>query len=588
MHKLLARQLRQCFGAAENVPVELRPFVAAVERAYLQADDDRAQLEHSMDTVSLELADRFRRLREALTESQRAKEEQNQAFSVLSATLDSTTDGILVVDLRGRMVRMNRKFVELWRIPPQIESSRDSAEGLAYVLEQLTDPEHFLAKIKELYTQPLAESFDILHFKDGRIFERYSLPQRIGDETVGRVWSFRDVTARQRLEEQLRQSQKMEAIGALAGGVAHDFNNLLTVISGHAELLRESPTLSLDDSSDLEEIAAAADRAAVLTRQLLAFSRKQVLQSVALDLNAVIASVTPMLRRLIGEDIVISINCQVGLGVVVADPGQMEQVLVNLVVNARDAMPRGGRIEIATENVTLDTRFPFVDDGELRAGAYVLLSVSDTGTGIPADLRDRIFEPFFTTKRVGQGTGLGLSTVFGIVKQSGGQISVASEVGEGTVFTIHLPLAAEGSVPPASIARTSPHVGVSETILVTEDEEAVLTLVQRMLGKLGYTVLTARDGEEAIRLVAQHEGLIDLLLTDVIMPGMSGPKLADEIRLLHPGIRTLYMSGYTDNEIDRGGALGENAVLLEKPFTGERLALAVQAALAEHDASRDV
>jgi two-component system cell cycle sensor histidine kinase/response regulator CckA len=254
---------------------------------------------------------------------------------------------------------------------------------------------------------------------------------------------------------------------------------------------------------------------------------------------------------------------------------------MNLVVNARDAMPNGGRIEIAAENVTVDTRSPASANGDLPAGDYVLLSVSDTGEGIPPDVRDRIFEPFFTTKRVGQGTGLGLSTVFGIVKQSGGQISVASEVGKGTVFTIHLPRAADGSAEPSVAPAANQRVGGSETILVTEDEGAVRALTQRMLTALGYTVLTASNAEEATLLVAQHPGRIDLLLTDVVMPGLSGPKLADEIRTAHPEIRTLYMSGYTDDEIDRGGRLDERAVLLEKPFTGERLALAVRAALAE-------
>ncbi len=578
MHKLLLRQLRQHFGAPDNVPPELQPFVAAVEQAYRQSDDDRAQLEHSMDTVSDELVDRFRLLREALAESQSAKAEQDHALSLLSATLESTTDGILVVDGNRRMVRMNRKFIELWKLPPEIAGPGNDEAALACVLDQLIDPVQFQATLGQLYSQPTAESFDVLHCKDGRIFERYSLPQRIREETVGRVWSFRDITARKRLEDELRQSQKMEAIGALAGGVAHDFNNLLTVISGHAALLQDSSSLSPEDQSDLKEIAAAADRAAALTRQLLVFSRKQIIKPAPLDLNDVITSVTPMLRRLIGEHIAISINCRLGLGIVMADPGQIEQVLVNLVVNARDAMPSGGRIEIATENVAIDGSFPFTDDG-ISAGEYVILSVSDTGVGIPTAVRDRIFEPFFTTKQVGQGTGLGLSTVFGIVTQSGGTIAVASELGQGTVFTIHLPRSADVSAVPSNSERIRRQLGGSETVLVAEDEDAVRALVERILEQLGYVVLIATDGEGALRVSDQHIGTIDLLLTDVIMPGMSGPRLAEKIRARRPTIRTLYMSGYTDSEIRREGALVEDARVLEKPFSSQQLALAIRAAL---------
>jgi signal transduction histidine kinase len=579
VHKLLARQLRQCFGSTGDAPAELGRFVSAVEQAYLQSDEDRAQLERSMDTVSLELIDRYRRMCEALADSERAKEEQGHAFSVLSAALESTTDGILVVDRHGRMERMNRKFIELWRIPPHIEASRDDGEALAWVAAQLVDPAQFLAKVQELYGQPDAESFDVLHFKDGRIYERYSLPQRVGTETVGRVWSFRDISARQRLEEELRQAQKMEAIGVLAGGVAHDFNNLLTIISGHAELLRESVAMSPDDASSTAEIAAAASRAAMLTGQLLAFSRKQMLQPAVLDLNAVIGSLTPMLGRLIGENIVMSVNSRAGLGVVVADPGQIQQVLMNLVVNARDAMPNGGRVEIAAENVTTDARSALPGEGEVPAGDYVRLSVADTGEGIPPEARARIFEPFFTTKGPGRGTGLGLSTVFGIVRQSGGHISVASDAGAGTVFTIHLPRT-HGSAMPAIAANPAPQtLGGSETILLTEDEAGVRALTARLLRGLGYTVLTASDAQQAAQLLQSHEGPVDLLVTDVIMPGLSGPRLAAEIRRSHPAVRTLYMSGYTNDEIERCGGLGEGAVLLEKPFTRERLDLAVRAAL---------
>ena len=252
MHKLLARQLRQQFGVPENVPPHVQAFVDAVERAYQQSDEDRAMLEHSLDTVSGELVDRFRRLRDALETSQLAKNELNQAVSLLSATLESTTDGILVVDRTGKMVQMNRKFIELWRIPADIVTSRDDSKALHFVLEQLAEPDAFVQKVRELYNTPDAQSFDELSFKDGRVFERYSLPQRVDGAIMGRVWSFRDVTVRRQLEEQLRQSQKMEAVGALAGGVAHDFNNLLTVILGQAELLGDVLGAAHPERKDLD------------------------------------------------------------------------------------------------------------------------------------------------------------------------------------------------------------------------------------------------------------------------------------------------------------------------------------------------
>ena len=285
MHKLLVRQLRRFFESAENLPLELRPFVAAVEEAYRQSDNDRALLEHSMETVSEEMADRFRRAGEALLASQRTEEELSRALSVLGATLESTTDGILVVAETGRIVRMNQKFIDLWGIPEDIQASRDDNQALEFVIGQLQDPEQFLHRVRELYDSPEADSFDVLHFKDGRVVERYSLPQRVGGKTVGRVWSYRDVTERRQLEGLLRQSQKMESIGQLAGGVAHDFNNLLTVINGRVEFLIGAPNLVGEQEEDLQEIRKAAERAGGLTRQLLAFSRKQLLQPRVLDLN---------------------------------------------------------------------------------------------------------------------------------------------------------------------------------------------------------------------------------------------------------------------------------------------------------------
>jgi two-component system cell cycle sensor histidine kinase/response regulator CckA len=580
VHERIIRQLSEHFGSANSVPSELRPFVDSVERSYLEFEVERARLETLCQRMSEDLAERFGQPPEALTVSQLAREDLKQAVSLLAATLESTTDGILVVNRHGKMVRMNRKFVELWRMPDELAHTGGDTLAIQFVLDQLADPEQFTNKVNELYEKPDAESFDVLTFKDGRIFERYSLPQRLGGETVGRVWSFRDVTSRRQLEEQLRQSQKMEAIGALAGGVAHDFNNLLTVIRGHAELLLESLEATSPERADVDAIATAANRAAALTRHLLAFSRKQMLQPVPLDLTAVITALTPMLRRLIGEDIGITITCE-PVGVVIADPGQMEQVVLNLVVNARDAMPSGGRIEITTRNVDLAPRFQHVDRSESLGGPYVLLAVSDTGPGIAPDHRDRIFEPFFTTKGLGQGTGLGLSTVFGIVKQSGGQIALETEIGQGSTFRIYLPRVGDGARAESNAPIAAKRMDGAETILLAEDEDAVRALVCRVLEQQGYKVVAARDGAEALRLAAMHEGWIDLLLSDVIMPGMGGIELSDQIRRVRPGIRVLYMSGYTESEIDRRGVLGEDAALLEKPFTGHSLAAAVRAALAK-------
>ena len=574
MHKLLARQLRRFLGSADQVPESLQPLVAAVEEAYRQSDEDRAMLERSMETVSLELADRYQKLRDAIEQ----RDEVNQALSLVTATLESTADGILVVDLQGKILRYNSKFAELWRIPESVLASRDTDAALRFAVEQVEDPENFLQKVRDLYSQPDAESFDILRFKDGRVFERYSLPQRVRGVTVGRVWSFRDITARRQLEEQLRQSQKMEAVGQLAGGVAHDFNNLLTVISTCGELLAQDIPPAAPQRDDVEEIIKAARRAAGLTHQLLAFSRRQLLQPVVFDLNTVVNCVEPMLRRLIGEDIEISTKPARAPAVVSADPGQMEQVLMNLVINARDAMPRGGRLTIETAHVRVgDGRGP--GDGVTPPGDYVLLSVSDTGVGIPRENIGRVFEPFFTTKEVGKGTGLGLSTLYGIVKQSGGYVWVDSEVGVGTTFRIYLPrVEAEGAAA-TKPSHALPKSGGSETILVAEDEEAVGGLIRRLLEAEGYTVLASQNGAEALALASQYAGHIDLLLTDVVMPELGGRELADQLRAARSGIRVLFISGYTDSEIDRRGVLQPDAAFLQKPFTGSGLALAVRAAL---------
>ena len=392
---------------------------------------------------------------------------------------------------------------------------------------------------------------------------------------------FRRLDDLQNLEEkenQLRQSQKMEAIGQLAGGVAHDFNNLITIITGYCQLL--SKRFDPEDGAyqNIQEIYKSGERAATLVRQLLAFSRRQLLKPEVLDLNAVVADIDKMLRRLIGEDIELVCSAEAGLGKVEADPGQLEQVIVNLAVNARDAMPEGGKLTIETANVELDG--DYADQHvEMPPGAYVLLAVSDNGMGMDGETRVRIFEPFFTTKEEGLGTGLGLSTVYGIVKQSNGFIWVYSEPGKGTTFKVYLPrIEGDGAVPQTEIAPEEKLEG-TETILVVEDDDTVRELVQRIFHEYGHSVIEACNGEEGLQICAQQAGEIDLLLTDVVMPGMNGPELAEYVTSMKDGIKVLYMSGYADRAISHNGLVKEEIQFLQKPFTPDELLRKTRASL---------
>jgi two-component system, cell cycle sensor histidine kinase and response regulator CckA len=373
-----------------------------------------------------------------------------------------------------------------------------------------------------------------------------------------------------RTQDQLAQAQKMEAIGRLAGGIAHDFNNLLTVIKGRSQLVLQR--LGPDDPlrRQIALVEQTADRAASLTRQLLAFSRKQMLDPRVLDLNAVVDGIESMLRRLIGEDIELRTRPARDLGAVRADPGQLEQVILNLVVNARDAMPAGGTLTIETANLEV-TAEPVEAPLDIPAGLYVRLSVSDTGVGMSAGTRAHLFEPFFTTKELGKGTGLGLASVYGIVKQSGGAIAVRSEPGSGSTFAIFLPQVGE-PVEPARPGRAEDEVpGGTETILLVEDEDAVRELAREVLQAGGYTVLEARHGHQALEIAETHRGSIALLLTDVVMPGMDGPGLARRLTAIRPGVRLLYVSGYADRVAESGDGLPA-AALLHKPFFPATLA----------------
>ena len=386
-------------------------------------------------------------------------------------------------------------------------------------------------------------------------------------------------TAEQRsLEEQLRQSQKMEGIGRLAGGIAHDFNNLLTAILGYAELMEAQLPDDEDLRSSLHEIRIAGERAAALTRQLLAFSRRQVLQPRILDLNLVVSEMEKLLRRLIGEDVVLTTRLDPGLASVRADPGQLEQVLMNLAVNARDAMPGGGTLTIETRNAQLDAVFAAAHPCA-RVGRYVVLVVADTGTGMSAEVLSHAFEPFFTTKEQGKGTGLGLATAYGIVAQSDGFITIESAPGLGTTFRIHFPRVAGRASVSSSGNRQRVSPRGAETILLVEDEPGVRRLSRTILESLGYHVLEAASGEKALEVARAHVGEIHLVATDVIMPGMSGRVLWDRLRPLRPRTRVLFVSGYTDDAIAPHGVLESGTAFLQKPFTPHGLAEKVREAL---------
>jgi two-component system cell cycle sensor histidine kinase/response regulator CckA len=388
-----------------------------------------------------------------------------------------------------------------------------------------------------------------------------------------------DVTERHKLEEQLRQAQKMEAIGQLAGGVAHDFNNLLSVILSYCSTLTDELRPGEPMRDDIEEIRRAGEKAAALTRQLLAFSRQQIVEPKVLNLSKVVDDVEKMLRRVIGAHIDLATVAGPSLGSVKADRGQLEQVLMNLVVNARDAMPQGGKLLIETSNVELDENYARQHVG-VNPGAYVTLAVSDTGSGMDEATQSRIFEPFFTTKPKGKGTGLGLSTVFGIVKQNGGHIWPYSEVGVGTVFKIYLPRVDQAATNTQEQVR-SPHVSLrgSETILLVEDEDQVRVLVRGLLKKSGYNVLEARNAGEALLTCEGHAGRIDLLLTDVVMPQMSGTQLAKRLAATRPGMRIVCMSGYTDDAVLNSGLVDSGMAFLQKPITPEALGRKLREAL---------
>ena len=548
------------------VPVLLLSLYSQVVREQVMVG--LSALMVSLICYSLRLALLHRQQRQTL-DALRASEERYRSL------FESNVAGVFRSTFDGRMLDCNRRLSELfgytreellsqpsWMLYPGGKEDRDTL-----VADRLRTgvPGIF----EKCYRR-----------KDGSLVWTITSAS-VGKEADGTPYfegTILDVTDRRHLEEQLRQAQRMEAVGRLAGGIAHDFNNILTVISGYSSMLLERSSPSDPVHEDAKEIRSASDRAASLTRQLLAFSRQQVLQPQIVNLNTVLDALAKMVRRLIGEDIETRLVAAPGLGSVKADPGQIEQILLNLVVNARDAMPSGGQLTLETANVDLDTEYsaahPYTSPGR-----HVLLAVSDTGIGMDAETRSRIFEPFYTTKEQGKGTGLGLSTVYGIVKQSGGHIEVYSEPGKGTTFKIYLPRVDQDVADSASPDRGPVSERGQETILLVEDDDALRDLAQRILSARGYTVLAPEKPEDAEAVCRQHPGRIDLLLTDVVMPAISGREVARRVALQRPDIKVLYMSGYTTNAIVHHGVLDEGLAFLPKPFTPATLTSKVREVL---------
>jgi PAS domain S-box-containing protein len=515
----------------------------------------------------------------------RLANELAQERQLLSRILDSMEDGIVALDPAGNVVAFNPRAEKILGVGPRdiVPSTWVKTCGV-FLADQKTPlpPEQ----------DPLAHAMAGESLKETEIYVRNKVvpgaeitvaatPLRDnGRATLGGIAVFRDVTERKRLERQLGQSQKMEAVGQLAGGVAHDFNNLLAVITGYGELLLQHFQPSQPEHDDLTQLLAASQRAAQLTKQLLAFSRRQVIQPRVLDLNEVVSNIEKLLRRVIGEDIDLFTAPAAKLGAIRADSGQIEQVILNLTVNARDAMPQGGKLTIETANVTLDADY-LDSNSRVKPGDYVMLAVSDTGIGMDAETKKHVFEPFFTTKEPGKGTGLGLATVYGIVQQCNAQIWLYSELEHGTTFKVYFPRVEGISTPTIAPRRTISPAAATATILLVEDDDAVRQVTARMLKNRGYTVIEARGASEARAACAERGDTIDLLLTDIVMPETSGPRLAEELKGTLPRLRVLFMSGYSGAAVARHGAIGEGVAYLEKPFTASSLAAKVSDTLGE-------
>ncbi len=546
-----------------------KPFGALVVRSYTDRVRYSEKDRDILMFVSQQLA--------SAIEHKRHQEALRRSEARHRSLVQSAVHGIYRSSLEGKFLDVNPALVTMLGYP-----SAEKVLSLDPKREVFVDPDAQARLIRELRRGTLLHTHELRwKRKDGspitvRLSGRIVGSQEDADEVLEVIAE--DVTERRVLEDQFRQAQKMEAVGRLAGGVAHDFNNLLMVISGYTEVLLERVRQEDPLYPKIAAIQQATDRAATLTRQLLAFSRKQILELKIVDMNVIVQDMERLLRPLIGENIELVTGLAADLGRTRADAGQIEQVLMNLVVNAKDAMPEGGKITVQTSNVNLGDDFR-MQYSYTQPGPYVMLAISDTGHGMDKETQARVFEPFFTTKEKGKGTGLGLSTVYGIVKQSGGYVFVESELGRGTTFRIYLPRVQEATEPASTSQTALSASGGSETILLVEDEESVRLLVRETLEAKGYKVLESENGDTALRIAAAHSGAIDLIITDVVMPGMSGPELAKQLCCSYPKTKVLYLSGYTEDDVVHSGMSEGGTAFLQKPFTLQVLSRKVREVL---------
>ena len=560
------------------------------EEEFVQADGSRTNIVHKFPLFGPdEKICAIGGIVTDITQRKRAEEELRRREEEQRQLIQNVPEVVWKADERGKVFFIHKEIEKLFGY--SLDQIYREGEQLWFGRMHPDDRERVRTAYAELFQEnrPFDVEYRIQH-RDGHWMwwhdRAASVSGAKGHPVAEGLLS--EITERKQNEQSLRQRQKMEAIGQLAGGVAHDFNNLLTVIKGNRDILAGGSQLNNQQRRSIEQIGKAADRAAELTRQLLAFSRMQVLQPKVLDLNDVLSDLSKMLPRLISEDIEFLLVPDPQLGKVKADPGQLEQVILNLAVNARDAMPQGGKLVVETKNVAMDEQSARRHH-PARPGQYVLLMVSDTGTGMDADTQSHIFEPFFTTKQQGNGTGLGLATVYGIVKQSGGFIWVYSEPGRGTTFKVYLPRADE----PAEFIQQSKDPGAAirgtETLLLVEDEEALRELVGEFLREHGYVVLEAKNGAAGLRVAEQHRGNIDLLVTDMVMPKMGGRELAERLMVQRPALKTLYLSGYSESVAAPDPEGFWNGVFLQKPFSMNTLGRKVREVLQraeKHDCPR--